>query len=357
MERKLASVQRIAEVAPIDGADSIEAVRVNGWWVVAKKGEFEVGDWCVYFEIDSWVPTDVAPFLTKNAAKPRSYNGIEGERLKTVKLRGQISQGLVLPITQFTHFPMCDEDEGKDVTENLRVQKWEAPVNAQLIGVSKNPRLITLPSFLRVTDQERVQNLKKELQQAIDRDETFEVTLKLDGSSVTVYLKDGEMGVCSRKVDLLVSPENSGNAFIKTAIDTGLFDAVKQYGKNIAVQGELMGPSVQGNREKLEKLDIYIFDVWDIDKVRYLTPQERDRVIQSLVALGCKCKTVPVMTFSSSLVPATNFSLFGYDIPSILELAEGPSLNNDIREGLVFKSNQSSFSFKAISNKYLLYKH
>lgn len=98
-ERKLATIRRIAEVKEIVGADAIEAVRVDGWWVVVKKGEYQVGQLAVYLEVDSWVPTDIAPFLTKAGHEPKEYEGIKGERLRTVKLRGQLSQGLLLPIS------------------------------------------------------------------------------------------------------------------------------------------------------------------------------------------------------------------------------------------------------------------
>ena len=96
--RKLASIQKIIDIKPIDGADAIEAVKVNGWWAVTKKGEYAVNDLVVYCEIDSWIPSTVAPFLTKPGKFPKEYLGVQGERLKTVRLKGQISQGLVLKL-------------------------------------------------------------------------------------------------------------------------------------------------------------------------------------------------------------------------------------------------------------------
>lgn len=111
--RKLASIRRIAEIVPIEGADAIEAVRVGGWWVVTKKDEFKVDDLCVYFELDSWVPTELAPFLSKGR-EPREYEGIRGERLRTVKLMKTTSQGLVLPLSQLF---LIVENEGKRFLE------------------------------------------------------------------------------------------------------------------------------------------------------------------------------------------------------------------------------------------------
>lgn len=342
MERKLASIQRIAEIKPIENADAIEAVRVNGWWVVAKKGEFQVGSWCVYFEIDSWIPEHIAPFLIKNPEKVREFNGVRGERLRTIKLRGQISQGLVLPVTQFTEFPMEAEDEGRDVTEILGIQKWEAPINPQLAGIARG----NFPSFIPKTDQERVQNLSRDIREAFQNQETFEVTVKLDGSSITVYFKDGDIGICSRNINLKISDDNKGSTFIKTAFETGLVDALTEYGKNIAIQGELMGPGIQGNRENFGEHQIYVYAIWDIDNQRYLFPSERGYVFDTLVDRGFTGHHVPMFHLKMTLSSAS--------IDNILQLAEGPSLYNPVREGLVFKSHERDFSFKAISNTFLL---
>ena len=104
-ERKMATIRRIDAVQEIEGADKIEVAVVGGWKVVVKKGEFKKGELAVYLEIDSWVPTEVAPFLTKAGNKPKEYNGVKGERLRTVKLKKQISQGLLLPISVLDGIP------------------------------------------------------------------------------------------------------------------------------------------------------------------------------------------------------------------------------------------------------------
>lgn len=96
--RKLASLQRIVDVHTHPNADALDIVRVLGWDVVTKRDEYKVGDWVVFLEIDSWVPHRLAPFLSKGK-EPRVYNGIRGEKLKTQKLRGVISQGLVLKLS------------------------------------------------------------------------------------------------------------------------------------------------------------------------------------------------------------------------------------------------------------------
>ena len=114
--RKLATIRRISDIQPIPNADAIEVATVDGWQVVIKKGEFQVGNLAIYLEIDSWVPNTIAPFLSKTK-EPRVYQGIPGERLRTVKLRGQVSQGLLLSVTILSHVV----EEGDDVSEELKI--------------------------------------------------------------------------------------------------------------------------------------------------------------------------------------------------------------------------------------------
>lgn len=334
-ERKLATIRRIAEIKDIDGADVIEAVRVDGWWVVAKKGEFPVDSLAVYMEVDSWVPTSIAPFLTKTGHEPREFEGIKGERLRTIKLRGQISQGLLLPIEQV--FPEKDSNYywsivGEDVTEILGVVKWERPISPQLYGQAKG----NFPSFLRKTDQERVQNIGRTLESYIN--ETFEVTIKLDGSSCTIFVKDEEDGVCSRNLEL---KQNEDNAFWRIALDYDIHKKIRAYGKNIAVQGELIAPNIQSNYEKVNKPEFYVFNVFDIDKQEYMLPKERQEFCKLL-----DIPHVPIIDKAFSMID---------NVDKLLDMAEGSGMNKGVkREGLVFKHNSSDFSFKAISNSYLL---
>ena len=133
--RKMATIRKIDALNPIEGADAIECATIGGWKVVVKKGEFTVGDLAVYCEIDSWIPTELAAFLSKGK-EPREFEGIKGERLRTVKLRGQLSQGLLLSPESVKLFPN-DMAIGDDVSEWLNIQKWEKPMNAQLAGMAR----------------------------------------------------------------------------------------------------------------------------------------------------------------------------------------------------------------------------
>jgi RNA ligase (TIGR02306 family) len=339
--RKLASIREITYIKPIPDADAIECAIVGGGWpVVVKKGDFKVGDLAIYLEIDSFVPHELAPFLSKGK-EPREYNGVKGERLKTVRLRGQVSQGLLLPV-ELSFF----RDPGTDVTEALGIQKWEAPVPACLAGTARG----NFPSFIPKTDQERCQNVVSDIFKK-HKDESFEVTIKLDGSSCTIYVKDGEVGVCSRNLDLI---ETEGNSFWKAARDQNIVEALLAYNKrtghNVAIQGELIGEGIQGNQEKIQGQRLYLFDIFDIDAGTYMKPGQRLAFLEDiLIALGANLEHTPIWDLRTYVASRFN------NVEALLSYATGPSLNPEVkREGLVFKSYDSSFSFKAISNEWLL---
>lgn len=328
--RAMASVRKIDGILPIEGADAIECAVVGGWKVVIKKGDFNVGDLAVYCEIDSWIPTELAPFLTKGK-EPREFEGVKGERLRTIKLRGQISQGLLLPYASLGRIA----SDGEDVSAELNIQKWEKPVPAQLAGQVKG----NFPSRIPKTDQERAQNMVREIKAAAGM--LFEVTEKLEGSSMTCYLIEGEFGVCSRNMDL---KRDENNAFWKAAIEQSIEDKMRRVDEHwdFAIQGELIGPGIQGNIYKLSEPAFYVFDVYNIQQGKYLNPVDRRTLIDAM-----HLNHAPLLGHSYVLEES---------VDSILEGAEGVSrLNpNQEREGIVFKANSGGMTFKAISNKYLL---
>jgi RNA ligase (TIGR02306 family) len=336
-QRKLASIKRIAEIRLIPGANQICSYRVDGWWVVDKLFAHSVGDLVVYLEVDSWVPHSLAPFLSGCTA-PREFNGVKGERLRTVRLRGQLSQGLLLN-RQVVLDRIGEISEGMDVGDLLGIQKWEAPIPAQLAGEMKG----AFPSFIRKTDQERIQNLVQELQDWNARDLTWEVTEKLDGSSGTFYMRDGEFGACSRNLELR---EIDTNTFWKVARQARLEEILRADGRNLALQGEVIGEGIQGNRYGIKGHDFYVFDIYDIDAGRYLVSDARQ---QFCAQHGLK--HVPVIE--------TARQLGGKDVDALLQLAEGPTVMSSAkkgteREGYVYKCRELEASFKTISNRFLL---
>lgn len=333
-ERAMATIRKIDAIDPIEGADQIEVATVGGWKVVVKKNEFEVNSLAVYLEIDSWVPNELAPFLTKGT-EPREYNGVKGERLRTVKLRGQISQGLLLPLE-----PTCKNIESLlfedlDVSVPLNVQKWERPIPAQLAGQVRG----NFPALVPKTDQERIQNLSKQFDKFME--DTWSVTEKLDGSSCTFYLDDeDQFHVCSRNLDL---KEDENNSFWKTAKKYDIEGIMRRNSmKGMAIQGEMIGEGIQGNQYKVV-LDFYVYDMYNTKTGEYILPSQLKAACERL-----GLNHVPIL--------AEGITLAGSSIQSILSEAEGKSrLNGSEREGIVFKSESvHDRSFKAISNKWLL---
>ena len=328
---------------PIAGADAIECAVVGGWKVVVKKGEYRVGDLAVYCEIDSWIPTVLAPFLSKGK-EPNEFEGIKGERLRTVKLRGQLSQGLLMPIqagiseVEWRDLETSHENvEGVDVSDLLNIRKWEKHIIPQL---SRDVRPFPEEAFPR-TDQERVQNLSDTLPELIEASLEFEVTEKLDGRSMTVYRLNGSFGVCSRNLDLGRDPTD---AYWKSVIAIGIEDRMAaQNCDNIAIQGELIGPKMNGNLYKLSDVAFHVFDCYDAAAGKYLDPAARRELVAKL-----QLNHVPVLE---------NYKMDSCTtIDSLLALAEGESaITKGVeREGVVFKNVDGGITFKAVSNKYLL---
>lgn len=329
--RKMATIRKIDEVRAIPDADKIVAYRVGGWWVVDAVGKYTAGDLVVYVEPDAWIPHALAPFLSKGQ-EPREYEGIKGERLRTVKLRGVTSQGLLLPI-DVTFF----RDEGTDVSDALGIIKYEPPVPAQLAGQVRG----MFPTAIPKTDQERVQNLVAEIAEYADRGLTFEATEKLEGSSCTMYLdREDSFHVCSRNLDLKEDPNVS---FWKVAAQYGVAAKMRARGlQGYALQGELVGEGVQGNIYKIKAQDFFVYDVYNEIEGRYLNARERAALCEDL-----QLSHVPLLD--------TAYVLSG-NVDDLLKYAEGRSVLHDTeREGVVFKCNEDpSISFKAISNRYLL---
>jgi len=337
MARQLASIKVINDVRAIPNADVICQYRVDGWWVVDKKDKYNVGDTVVYFEIDSWLPHELAPFITPKGHEPKEYNGVIGNVLKTVKLRGKTSQGLIMSISDVIQYkPFSSYHIGMDLTEYLGIQKYEPPISlaeADLAGV--------FPSYVSKTDQTRVQSLCIEYDQWLEQGLEFEITEKLDGQSVSFILNNDEFIICSRNYSLKVG--DNPQSYIVSQYE--LESKMRTLGKNLAVQGELIGQKIQGNPYHVSSYDFFVFDVFDIDNQCYLNNNDRLEVVQRL-----GLKHVPVIDVAV-LKPIV--------IDDLLVEAEGKSqLNtNTEREGLVYKcTTDPSVSFKVISNKSLLKK-
>lgn len=332
MSRKLASVRTINEISPIEGADKIEVATIDNWKVVVAKDLHKVNDVIIYFEIDSFLPIrEEFEFLRKSSYKKMGEK--EGFRLRTIKLRGQISQGLVVPISIMggEKFKL-----GEDVSEFLGVEKYDPPISAQLSGIAKG----NFPSFIKKTDEERIQNFSTTQYEELKKLNFF-CTEKLDGTSFTNYHMDEEIGVCSRNLDL---EKNDEQTHWKIVIENDLENKLISMGRNLAIQGEIIGEGIQKNRYNIKGHKLFVFNIFDIDDYKYLNKKNMTDVCNQLYL-----EMVPVIGESIKLPNS---------VGDVLKFAEGKSVLNPTteREGLVWVSDDldNRISFKTISNKFLI---
>lgn len=359
-ERKLASIRKISNILPIDKADRICRYIIDGWQIVDGIGKYQIGDLVCMLEIDSFVPHALAPFLTKDGHHPKVYKGVEGQRLRSMKLKGELSQGLILPVlleeaqfaggclnyindlcisVGFENIPK----EGADVTELLGILKWEKEIPACLAGTMRG----NFPTAVRKTDQERIQNLTKRFDKL--KALTYEVTEKLDGSSCTFFMDaEGVFHVCSRNVDLI---ESEDNYFWKVARKYDIEGKMRNEAcLNLALQGEMVGAGIQGNQYETD-LEFFLFDIFDAEAQEYMSPIRRKYFLECLNfnQEGPGINHVPVIA-----------SAFKFEedatIADVLKWAGSDTsrLNGSVREGLVFKSTEEPVvSFKVINNSWL----
>ena len=335
MERKLATIRKVSNITPILGADKIECIQVDGWQVVCNKGDFKIGDMGAYFEVDCFLPIEERfEFLRKNCYK-KMVDGGEGHRLRTVRLRKCLSQGLLMPLSQFPE--LQDVVEGQDVTNLLGVKLYEPPIPAQLHGEA----LGNFPYFIPKTDQERIQNLPEYFD--LYKDVEFEITEKLDGTSCTFYYNEGHFGVCSRNLEL---KESDSNVYWKIAGALDLESKLSKVGiYPIAIQGEIIGEGIQGNPYKVKGQRFYCYDIYNIAEQRYFANWKARKI-----ANECEIDYVPRLEVATTIL--NNSLLFLLDMACFQSL-----LNVEVMaEGIVCKAQyiESRMSFKVINNEYLL---
>jgi RNA ligase (TIGR02306 family) len=300
-ERKLVTVDEIKKIHPIEGADNIEVAQVRGWPVVVKKGEFKEKDLCFFFEVDSLIPVSLIEkvpdlsFLLKN--KTVSFEGAEYIRIHSLKLRGQLSQGLVIPFKNLHLFSLPKDfafEIGMDLTEKLGVKLYEPPTPG---GASLKDDTIkgNFPFFIPKTDAERIQNIDVNVFEKTIEDFgsyyqyqnrkkiPFYVTEKLDGTSATYFVRKivsseipavkWEKGICSRNKELYMGEGiNSLYHEIEKKYDilNKLEKLSKDLNEGIAIQGEIVGEGIQKNVYKRKGKEFYLFSVFFIDEQRYL---------------------------------------------------------------------------------------
>lgn len=355
--RTLASIQTISAIERIEGADAIERARVLGWWVVVKRGEHHVGERVVYCEIDSLLPERPEfEFLRKGCYRP-AILGTTGEvllpagfRIKTIKLRGQVSQGICFPLAILP--AGAPDGEGADVTALLGIVKYDPPLPASMNGRVRGP----FPGFLPKTDETRVQVLEPVL--ARHRGKTFYFTEKLDGTSFTAFFRAArpekaqaeQFGVCSRNQWL--DETDLDNTMCRVAAELELVSklaaARARLGFDLAIQGEIIGPGIQKNKYGLKKAELHVFNVIDLDRLRLV---DHARMVELVGELGLQ------------VVPQLGTLVLDHSVDELIELSMGASVLSPRtpREGIVLRPlvdetdpELGRLSFKAINPKFLL---
>ncbi len=368
--RKLARIEQIVEIKPHDNADSLELAKIGGWQVVVKKGQFKAGDYCVYCEVDCLMPE-----------KPEfEFLRAKHFRIKTQRLRGKLSQGIIFPLSILTDnideikniistngdVMTWDKMVGEEVTEYLGIKKYEEPISPQLMGMAKGKFPTDL---LPKTDEERLQSRMKLLEEI--KGKLCFITLKEDGTSFTAYhTVESNMspdvmglvervGVCSREVDLKEEafPGGKMNTYWNVArqydIKNKLMDFYHDTGRNIGIQGEITGEGINDNRLGLPRntYQLHLFNIYDIDAHKYV-----DYAEFILIASILEIPTVETVYFGR----------FDFTLEQLLEMAKGKYAGTDnFREGIVIRPAEETFSetlqgrlsFKVISNDFLLNKN
>ena len=333
--RMLATLRQIDSLTPIEKADRIETAWFGGWSVVVQKGLHKQGDTVIYIEVDSCLPVDNPLFASLAERGAREIEGVRYHRLKTIKLKKQISQGFVLPVRETDIDPSDESLHDVDLAEHFGIIKWDPEVhqpNKRLAGNAKGQ----FPThLLSKTDAERVQNCWATVKSI---DTKWECSLKIDGTSCTVYKIQGDYGICSRNLELKLDDSNNDNIYVIKGKE--LLEKISHL-DNIAFQGEIYGEGIQQNKENIVGIRFAIFDIVDLVTRKKYTSTERIKLCAEL-----NIDHVPIIHEAIDL-PKT--------VQDCLAMATGPSVNSPLREGIVFKSiSDPEISFKAISNEWLL---
>ena len=363
MSRKLASVQKVKAIKPIEGADRIEIVQILNWDCVAQKGQYKIGDLVIYFEIDSLLPDIPAFEFLKGSSWSQKLNKY---KISTHKFRGQISQGLIIPIRQLTEIynqinksavSSIDYDEGDDLTALLKIEKYEPPVSNGPLG-----DLIHHEWYVPKTDEERIQVCAEDVLPKYIKSEQDDwyASVKLDGTSCTAGLFE-DMFLVGGRNQWYKGP----NMYTETVKKYITEEKLKAYhettGMYVVFQGELCGPGIQCNRLGLSEKDWFVFNVFTSDTGKMDSYTKCDLLNMLNICEYFGLKTVPLIPSgvkfdfkATTDIDETVENLLKYVDSIKYRTFFDDASPNQIAEGAVFRMNDMSYSFKVISNKFLL---
>jgi RNA ligase (TIGR02306 family) len=334
---KLASIELIKNIRNHNNADSLEIAEVLGWQIVVKKGLHKEGDKVVFITIDTIVPRcQWSEFLVdqKNPDKPI--------RIKNIKLRGEYSSGLVIPLAEFPAQFTETVVIGEDLTTLLGIQKYIKEIPANLSGET----LGDFPTnIISKTDEDNGLNDPELVDKVLSHDSHITITQKLDGSSITLIIENGELiQVCTRN---LSKKETENNSFWKAARKLSI---PKNWTGTI--QGELCGNGIQQNRLKLEDIKIFVFQISQDRK--YMTYGE----MKNFCEKSLLCNVVPLV---SELEVESTIKLWENPLQKLQELADKQKYSSGLEgEGIVVRpssyprgyASRRPLGFKLINRNY-----
>lgn len=323
---RLATVTEIHTIPDIqdpkkENENFVIAIVDDGWQVVVEKEKFNVGDQGTFIPSGSWIPNTLIPF-----SQVGEYKSIKGAYLPVLKRFGAISEGILI--------------EADKYNDNLEVRVWERDLPEEF----ECKKYRTYPTFLKTLEYPHAQEIPEEIFKT-HYHENFEVTPRLDGIEMIVYVKNGRFGICNEKYDI---PEQSNNAFWKLAYDLNLINPMIDYRDQYAIHGTILGKGVYNNLERIPERRFFIHDIYDIEKSAFVSSKKRYKIFSDLCEF-CSFDHVKVFDKSISLAHvATNMR-------DLVSYANGTSIEPfSKRRGLIFKSNDSDFSFKVKSNNFCI---
>lgn len=361
--RKMASLRTVKAVTPIEGADRIETVTVDGWDCVVKKNEFSVGDTVVYFEIDTFLPLDnpTYAFLAERGKKSMIIKGKEvtGHVLRTAKLRGVYSQGLVMS-PAVLDIDVTAHSIGDDVSAECNVCEYEpiglAPGAIGSYDTSVAPR----------TDAMRIQNCT-DVWDTLKKVKT-RASIKVDGMSTTIVndIRRGRVRVFSHSQELSLD-EGFGKIIVDCADGQGILAFINA-NPGITVQAELVGPKINSNRLKLDEYRLFVFAVWDQQTLGKVAFENKNACIDADGYDSIRNSMCPILDVSFA-----DFDTV-HDVVQWAESLRGNVTKDTLDEGCVFHVMDTSMltdderfelrnalggtmEVKVINNKYLLKHH
>ncbi|ROV97751.1 hypothetical protein VMCG_07416 [Cytospora schulzeri] len=381
MARKLVSIRQVSGTKHIAGSSRLELATVDGWSCAIRSGTIAAGDLALFFEIDCFLPVQPLYLAPSNPIhlQRKTWRGHDGIHINTQMVGKDISQGVLLRLENFPEIEdklgVLTREHGKEeglkrameicFAQQLGVMKWELSTSETATKLGR------FPAFIAKTDLTRIQDNSKEslFEEAEYRNTIWQESVKMDGSSMTVYFVRADFrwmkslprphapeasdrnlnstagksrfGVCSREWDLV---QDEKNRFWKAALDSQLPEKLAKVDRNVAIQGELVGSTINGNRHGYQKgeHEFFVYSMWDIDRQERFLPSLTEERTKSL-----GLKHVPVLGY----VKLPDIARSHEDL---LERAKGTHADGRKREGLVFKSVSDGRNFKVIANDYLL---